>query len=139
MIADVTIAGPAQRLPIFWGLGPLGVLSLATWCSGGLLRQTPHRSVVSDSLVGVRRGRDAGMAKRGTHARQHSPVIVLGIFVLIGFLFVAASISADGTDFRPVGGDAASLAQDRSDRIKERREDAKGLRAEIDRLSASVS
>lgn len=79
------------------------------------------------------------MAKRGTHARQHSPVIVLLLFVLTGFVFVTASISADGDDLRPAGGDVASLLQERSQRIDERREEAKDLRAEIDALSASVS
>ncbi|NRQ49056.1 DUF881 domain-containing protein [Aeromicrobium stalagmiti] len=79
------------------------------------------------------------MAKHGTHARQQSPVVVLGIFVLTGFLFVSASVSADGTDLRPAGGDIASLLKERSERIDERRVDAQELRSEIDELSSSVS
>lgn len=79
------------------------------------------------------------MAKRGSHARQHSPVIVLLLFVLSGFVFVTASISADGDDLRPAGGDVASLLQDRAQHIDDRRVEAKRLRAEIDSLSANVS
>lgn len=79
------------------------------------------------------------MAKRGTHARQHSPVIVLLLFVLTGFVFVTASISADGDDLRPAGGDIGSLLQERAQRIEERREVAKSLRAEIDALSLGVA
>lgn len=79
------------------------------------------------------------MAKRGSHARQHSPVIVLLLFVLSGFVFVTASISADGDDLRPAGGDVGSLLQERADRIDDRRAEAKNLRTEIDALTSSVS
>lgn len=79
------------------------------------------------------------MAKRGSHARQHSPLIVLLLFILSGFVFVTASISADGDDLRPAGGDVSSLLQERSQRIEERRVEAKKLRAEIDALSSEVS
>jgi uncharacterized protein YlxW (UPF0749 family) len=79
------------------------------------------------------------MAKAGTHARQHWPLAVFGIFAISGFLFVAGAVSAGGDDLRPAGGDTASLAQERDQRIKERREDARHLRADIDDLSASVS
>jgi uncharacterized protein YlxW (UPF0749 family) len=78
------------------------------------------------------------MAKRGAHARQHWPTAVLGIFAITGFLFVAASVSADGDDLRPAGGDIASLLQERSQRIDDRREHALTLRSEIDRLSSSA-
>jgi uncharacterized protein YlxW (UPF0749 family) len=79
------------------------------------------------------------MAKAGTHARQRWPLAVLGIFAFTGYLFVAASVSADGGDLRPAGGDRASLAQERKHRVDERREDARHLRNDIDELSASVS
>ncbi|AWB90772.1 DUF881 domain-containing protein [Aeromicrobium chenweiae] len=79
------------------------------------------------------------MAKHGTHARQQAPLVVLLIFVITGFLFVAASVSADGTDLRPAGGDIASLLQERSQRIDARRTEATLLRSEIDDLSSSVS
>ncbi|QGG39956.1 DUF881 domain-containing protein [Aeromicrobium yanjiei] len=79
------------------------------------------------------------MAKRGTHARQQASFVVLLIFVLTGFLFVAASVSADGTDLRPTGGDVGSLLRERSERIDARRAEANTLRSEIDRLSSSVS
>jgi len=79
------------------------------------------------------------MAKAGAHARQHWPVAVLMIFAITGYLFVAASVSADGGDLRPAGGDPASLAQERAQRIDERRADARHLRADIEDLSASVS
>lgn len=79
------------------------------------------------------------MAKRGSHARQHSPLIVLLLFVLSGFVFVTASISADGDDLRPAGGDISSLLQERAHRVEEQRVEAKALRAEIDALSLGVS
>ncbi|MCW2831485.1 MAG: hypothetical protein JWP31_2177, partial [Aeromicrobium sp.] len=79
------------------------------------------------------------MAKRGTHARQQWPLAVLGIFVITGFLFVSASVSAGGDDLRPAGGDVASLLRERAERIDDRRTVAADLRADIDTLSASVS
>ncbi|MCW2790005.1 MAG: hypothetical protein JWP56_2308 [Aeromicrobium sp.] len=79
------------------------------------------------------------MSKGGTHARQSWPLAVLGIFALSGFLFVAASVSSDGSDLRPAGGDVASLLRERSQRIDDRRDDARSLREAIDGLSASVS
>ncbi len=63
---------------------------------------------------------------------------MLAIFAITGFLFVAASVSAAGDDLRPTGGDPASLAQERRDRIEDRREDASHLRNDIDQLSAKV-
>ncbi|MBC7632951.1 DUF881 domain-containing protein [Aeromicrobium sp.] len=79
------------------------------------------------------------MPKTRTHARQRWPVAVLGIFALTGFLFVAASVSSGGADLRPAGGDAASLLQERSRRIDDRRKDARELRSDIDALSSSGS
>ena len=79
------------------------------------------------------------MAKAGKHERQRWTMAVLSICVLAGFLFVAASVNADGTDLRPAGGDVGSLLKERSDRIDERRVTARELRADIDTLSASVS
>jgi uncharacterized protein YlxW (UPF0749 family) len=73
------------------------------------------------------------------HARQSWPLAVLAIFTITGFLFVAASVSAGGDDLRPSGGDVASLLQERSHRIDERRDDARALRADIDNLSSSIS
>ncbi len=79
------------------------------------------------------------MAKGGSHARQSKPVLVLGVFAVTGFLFVTASISAQGDDLRPAGGDIASLLRDRSDRIADRRDDAQALRTEIDQLSEDIT
>jgi len=79
------------------------------------------------------------MVKGGIHARQNRPLLVLGVFTVTGFLFVAASVSAGGDDLRPAGGDLASLLRERSDRIDERRDDAQTLRDDIDRLTASAS
>ncbi len=79
------------------------------------------------------------MAKAGKHERQRWTSAVLSICVLTGFLFVAASVNADGTDLRPSGGDVGSLLQERSDRIADRRAEARKLRSDIDALSASVS
>jgi uncharacterized protein YlxW (UPF0749 family) len=63
---------------------------------------------------------------------------VLGVFVVTGFLFVAASVNADGSDYRPAGGDIASLLQERSQRIAQQRTSARNLREDIDALSSSV-
>lgn len=78
------------------------------------------------------------MTKSGTHAHQRWPLAVLGTFVLTGFLFVAASVSAGGDDLRPAGGDIASLLTDRAQRIEDRRSEARELRTEIDTLSSAV-
>lgn len=79
------------------------------------------------------------MAKAGAHARQSWPLAVLAIVLLTGFLFVAAAISADGSDLRPAGGDVASLLKERAHRIEDRRDEARDLRADIDALSAGAS
>lgn len=79
------------------------------------------------------------MAKVGRHERQRWPLAVLGLFVLTGFLFIVARTNAGGADFRPAGGDPASLLQERSQRIDQRRVDARNLRQDIDALSSSVS
>lgn len=78
------------------------------------------------------------MAKGGSHVRQRWPLAVLGVFIVTGFLFVSASINADGDDLRPTGGDIASLLRARAERINDRREDARSLRAEIDQLASSI-
>lgn len=79
------------------------------------------------------------MARVGKHERQTWTLAVLLICVVAGFLFVAASINADGTDLRPAGGDVGSLLKERSERIADRRDDARKLRSDIDSLSAGVS
>lgn len=79
------------------------------------------------------------MAKAGRHERQIWPVAVLGVFVLTGFLFVAASVNAAGADLRPAGGDTASLLQEQSQRIDQRRVEARNLRSDIDALSSNVT
>ncbi|MET1037679.1 MAG: DUF881 domain-containing protein [Aeromicrobium sp.] len=79
------------------------------------------------------------MAKGGTHARQRWPMAVWAVFAITGFLLVAASVSAKGGDLRPTGGDIPSLLRDRAERIEDRRDDARALREEIDRLASSVA
>lgn len=79
------------------------------------------------------------MAKAGRHQRQSWTLAVLSICTVAGFLFVAASINADGTDLRPAGGDVGSLLKERSERIADRRDEARKLRADIDSLAAGVS
>jgi uncharacterized protein YlxW (UPF0749 family) len=79
------------------------------------------------------------MAKPGRHERQQWPLAVLGVFVVTGFLFVAASVNADGADYRPAGGDIASLLQERSQHIAQQRTSARDLREDIDSLSSNVS
>src|SRR4051794_33194463 len=79
------------------------------------------------------------MAKPGRHERQQWPLAVLVVFVVTGFLFVAASVNAGGADFRPAGGDPASLLQERAQLIDQQRIDARNLRQDIDALSSSVA
>ncbi len=79
------------------------------------------------------------MAKGGKHERQRWTLAVLSICIGTGFLFVVGSVNADGADLRPAGGDVASLLKERSDRIADRRDSARELRADIDTLSAGVS
>ncbi len=79
------------------------------------------------------------MAKAGRHERQSWTAAVLTICVLTGFLFVVASVNADGTDLRPAGGDVGSLLKERSDRVADRRAVARRLRSDVDALSSSVS
>jgi uncharacterized protein YlxW (UPF0749 family) len=78
------------------------------------------------------------MAKHGAHARQRWPVAVLAVFMVTGFLCVAASVSAGGDDLRPTGGDIPSLLRDRAQRIDDRRDAARELRADVDQLVSSV-
>lgn len=76
--------------------------------------------------------------RRGAHARDHWPLAVVVIFALAGFIFVASSVSAGGSDLRPAGEDVASLLRERSDRVDDQRIEARKLRADIDALSRSV-
>jgi len=76
--------------------------------------------------------------QRGAHARDHWPLAVVAIFALSGFLFVASSVSAGGSDLRPAGEDVGSLLKERSDRVDDRRIEARDLRADIDTLTRSV-
>ena len=76
--------------------------------------------------------------RRGSHSRDRWPLAVVAIFVLSGFVFVASSVSADGSDLRPSGTDVGSLLKDRSDRVDDRRVEARMLREDIDALSNSV-
>jgi uncharacterized protein YlxW (UPF0749 family) len=99
----------------------------------------PQRLVLSASVVGDTTDGEFGMAKAGTHARQRWPIAVLAVFVVTGYLFVAAGVSSDGTDLRPTGGDVASLLRERAQRIEDRRETARDLRSDIDELSSTVS
>ncbi|MBC7593682.1 MAG: DUF881 domain-containing protein [Kineosporiaceae bacterium] len=77
--------------------------------------------------------------RRGTHARGRWPYVVVAIFVLSGFVFVASAVSAGGSDLRPAGDDVGSLLKDRSDRVDVQRVDARKLREDIDSLSKSVN
>lgn len=77
--------------------------------------------------------------RRGSHSRDRWPLAVVAIFVLSGFVFVASSVSANGSDLRPSGTDVGSLLKDRSDRVDDRRVEARMLREDIDALSNSVN
>lgn len=77
-------------------------------------------------------------AQRGAHARDHWPIAVVAIFALSGFLFVASSVSAGGSDLRPAGNDVGSLLKERAERVDERRAEARQLREDIDSLTQNV-
>ena len=77
--------------------------------------------------------------RRGSHSRDRWPLAVIAIFALSGFVFVASSVSAGGLDLRPSGTDVGSLLKDRSDRVDDRRVEARMLREDIDALSKSVN
>ena len=77
-------------------------------------------------------------AKKGAHARDHWPIAVVVIFAVAGFLFVASSVSAGGSDLRPAGDDVGTLLTERAERVDDARRDASHLRDSIDNLSASV-
>lgn len=76
------------------------------------------------------------MAK-GARATAHNrwPLAVLVLCAATGFIFVASAVSAGGSDLRPAGGDVASLIQDRSQRVSDKRDLAQDLRRQIDQLS----
>jgi len=79
-------------------------------------------------------GRGAG----GAHAIQRWPISVMVLAVATGFLFVMAAVNADGDDLRPTGGDVSSLLNERSRKVDDLRDTARGLRDEIDGLSKDV-
>lgn len=56
-----------------------------------------------------------------------------------GFLFVASSISADGTDLRGDATDLPTLVNDRGDTVEDARAEVQRLRGEVDALTAAVS
>ena len=76
--------------------------------------------------------------QRGTHAHQRWPLSVMAVCAATGLLFVTASVSAGGGDLRPTGGDLASLLQERSQRLDDRRDDARELQESIDQMSEGV-
>lgn len=79
-----------------------------------------------------------GGRARGAHAIQRRPLSVLAIAIATGFLFVTASVNADGTDLRPTGGDISSLLNQRSRQVDDQRAAARALVKDVERLSAQV-
>jgi uncharacterized protein YlxW (UPF0749 family) len=75
------------------------------------------------------------MALPGSHARAHWPLSVLLVCALAGGLFAAASVTSEGTDLRPAGGDVGSLLKERAARVEKGRAEARSLQADIDALS----
>lgn len=70
--------------------------------------------------------------------RGRSAALVLAIFTVCGFVFVAANQSSRGTDLRPAGGDISSVLTDRSRVVEQRRNEVAALQREIDELTAQV-
>lgn len=82
--------------------------------------------------------RTGGGRARGSHAIQRRPLSVLAIAIATGFVFVTASVNADGADLRPTGGDVSSLLNQRSRQVDGQRDSARELLKEVERLSESV-
>ncbi|RLV57307.1 DUF881 domain-containing protein [Aeromicrobium phragmitis] len=136
MTAEITMAGAAQRLPIFCGLGP--------WVS--LLRRrtvvlpvvaTAHgRSEFSTSLVRMAEHEEPGSARR---SRKGWHLAVLAVSVACGFFFVSANVSSAGLDLRPAGGDISTVLSDRARAVEQRQQRAAELQEDIDELTQQVS
>lgn len=77
--------------------------------------------------------------RRGSHALQNRPLAVLAISAATGFLFVTASVNAEGDDLRPSGGDVSSLLNERNHRVTDRQAQARTLQQEIETLTGGVS
>jgi len=84
-------------------------------------------------------GKGDGRASGGAHAQQRWPVPVMLLAAATGFLFVTASVNADGADLRPTGGDVSSLLNERNRQVESLRAQARDLRTDIDQLSTAVS
>lgn len=65
---------------------------------------------------------------------------LLGLVVacVCGFAFVAASVTSNGSDLRPAGGDLNSVLHDRAREVEARRQKAAALQAEVDSLTGLV-
>jgi len=63
------------------------------------------------------------------------PIAALACATAAGLLFAAAARTSAGSDLRATGGDAASVVRERAEQITHRRTEARGLQAQIDRLT----
>lgn len=65
---------------------------------------------------------------------------LLGLVVasVCGFVFVAASVTSNGSDLRPAGGDLNSVLHDRAREVEARRQQAADLEDEVNALTGKV-
>lgn len=64
-------------------------------------------------------------------------LLVLGVFMVAGFFFVASGKTAGGSDLRPTGGSLATLLRDDTDRLADRQRELASLNADIERLTTA--
>lgn len=89
----------------------------------------------SASVVAVRdTSRDEG--KKTALGRWSLLALVMAC--VCGFVLVAASVTSDGSDLRPAGGDLNSVVSDRAREVDNRRQEAAELQREVDALTKKV-
>lgn len=81
-------------------------------------------------------GKTLRTGRAARRRRAGWPLAVLLVAALAGAGFVAAHVSAAGTDLRPATGDVTDLLSDRAAAVKARQKQAADLQKQIDRLSA---
>lgn len=79
------------------------------------------------------------MAEEPAGRRVTSRLVVFGVCLAAGVLFVAAAIASDGSDLRPSGQNLGSVVEDRARLVAEQRREATELSAEIDQLTDTAT
>lgn len=89
----------------------------------------------SDSVVGVTETPGEEGKKQ---AVGRWTLLSLVVACACGFVFVAASVTSNGSDLRPAGGDLNSVLHDRAREVESRRQQAIELQREVDALTGKV-